>query len=271
MIQIGKLPPVAETMLWPLYGRAAEARRPDAKLRDPLAIRVADSIDYDYAKSFGRPDFGHAARALAIDAELESWIADHPDGQIVALGEGLETQFWRVDNGSICWLSVDLEETIELRRQLLDSSPSIESVASPISDLRWMDSVESDRDVFVTAAGVLMYLEPNQVQALIAAIAERFPRSMIVFDGIPRWLSRLTMEEGWQMTPDFTLPPMPWGMDRTEIDEVRDWSKNIAEVDEIVFRGGRGLAYGGYVSLMRKLPKSDHQTPFLLRLTCRPS
>ena len=32
----------------------------------------------------------------------------HPAGTVVALGEGLETQFWRPDNGRVRWLSVDL-------------------------------------------------------------------------------------------------------------------------------------------------------------------
>jgi O-methyltransferase involved in polyketide biosynthesis len=34
---------------------------------------------------------------------------------VVALGEGLETQFWRLDNGRVRWLTVDLPDTMDLR------------------------------------------------------------------------------------------------------------------------------------------------------------
>jgi O-methyltransferase involved in polyketide biosynthesis len=35
---------------------------------------------------------------LAFDREVRRFLAAHPGGTVVALGEGLETQFWRVDN-----------------------------------------------------------------------------------------------------------------------------------------------------------------------------
>lgn len=43
----------------------------------------------------------------------------HPAGTVVALGEGLETQFWRVDNGAVRWVGVDLSEAEALRRRFL--------------------------------------------------------------------------------------------------------------------------------------------------------
>ena len=46
---------VPETLLWPLYGRAAEARRSDGILRDPMAIGLVDSIDYPFTERFGEP------------------------------------------------------------------------------------------------------------------------------------------------------------------------------------------------------------------------
>ena len=44
---------------------------------------------------------------------------------MVALGEGLETGFWRVDNGSVNWLTVELPEMAALRRELLPAAPNL--------------------------------------------------------------------------------------------------------------------------------------------------
>ncbi|RYI14307.1 MAG: hypothetical protein EON48_11990, partial [Acetobacteraceae bacterium] len=53
----GKQPPalqgVPETMLWPLYHRAMETRRPDGVLKDPESLRIMQALDYDFAGHFG--------------------------------------------------------------------------------------------------------------------------------------------------------------------------------------------------------------------------
>src|SRR5262249_45932143 len=108
-----------QTMLWTLHNRVSEAKRPDGILHDPDAIRIYDDIDYDFERIFGKADGAHAARAAAIDGVVRQWLGDHPDGFIISIGEGLETQVRRVDNGRMRWLSVDIPEAIQLRERFL--------------------------------------------------------------------------------------------------------------------------------------------------------
>jgi hypothetical protein len=90
---------VSVTMLWSLHNRASEAKRPDGILHDPESIYIQSAIDYDFARHFGDPLGSLAARAVEIDRALRSWLDRHPEGIVVSLGEGLETQSRRVDNG----------------------------------------------------------------------------------------------------------------------------------------------------------------------------
>ncbi|MDT7796152.1 MAG: hypothetical protein QOD59_5593, partial [Mycobacterium sp.] len=88
---------VSETALLTLQVRASEARRPDSIIDDPMAILLADSIDYDFAK-FGfarRQDM--AVRALGYDRQARRYLLDHPKATVVALAEGLQTSFYRLD------------------------------------------------------------------------------------------------------------------------------------------------------------------------------
>lgn len=114
---------VPETLLWTLYHRASEARRPDAVLEDPKGVELLGAIDFPFAERFGPATAGlsqwQALRARRFDVEVRRFLASHPDGMVVALGEGLETQFWRVDNGSVRSLTVDLPEAIAVRERLL--------------------------------------------------------------------------------------------------------------------------------------------------------
>ena len=123
---MAELGAVAETALWTLHHRAAEASRPDGVIRDPMAIDLVGRIDHPLGARFGddpRVSQWQALRALTFDREVARFAAVHPGGTVVALGEGLETQFWRVDDGRPCWVTVDVPEILDLRGRLLPPSP----------------------------------------------------------------------------------------------------------------------------------------------------
>lgn len=210
---------VPETLLWTLWYRAGEARRPDSVIDDPKAVELVEAIDYPFERRFGPahgpPAQWQALRALAFDEAVRDFLRAHPGGTVVALGEGLETEFWRVDDGAVRWLTVDLPETIALRRALLRPGPRRRTLARSATDHRWMDAVDPARGVLVTAQGLLMYLPRDEVHALVAAAAARFPGATLVFDTAPRWFAELA-RRGLLRTPGYVAPPMPWGMDPLE-------------------------------------------------------
>jgi O-methyltransferase involved in polyketide biosynthesis len=75
---------VPETMLWTLYNRASEARRRDALLVNPEAVRICDAIAYDYLGKFGPPNSAHRLRARLFDNALRPWLRAHPPDQLGA-------------------------------------------------------------------------------------------------------------------------------------------------------------------------------------------
>jgi O-methyltransferase involved in polyketide biosynthesis len=173
---------VPETLLGNLGRRAAAART--GALSDPMAIGVADRLDYDFAP-FARGVRLHAARVATFDEAVRSFLRSHPDGTVVALGEGLETQFWRVDNGRVRWLTVDLPQTMDLRRPLLPDGPRQSSHVGSVLDLDWFDAVDRAGPILVTAQGLLPYFQRHQVHDLIARVAARLPGAALVFDIVP--------------------------------------------------------------------------------------
>jgi O-methyltransferase involved in polyketide biosynthesis len=173
---------VPETLLGNLGRRAAAARI--GVLKDPVAIEVVGRLDYDFA-DFARGARLHAVRVATFDEAVRRFLSTHPAGTVVALGEGLETQFWRLDNGQVRWLTVDLPETMELRHRLLPDSSRQWSISGSALDLRWLDGLNPAAPILVTAQGLLPYFHRDQVHGLIAGIAERLPGSLLVFDVVP--------------------------------------------------------------------------------------
>ena len=173
---------IPETLLGNLGRRAAAARL--GALKDPMAIEVVDRLEYDFGDS-SRGARLHAVRVATFDAAVRRFLGSHPAGTVVALGEGLETQFWRLDNGQVRWLTVDLPETMDLRHRLLPDGPRQSSHRGSALDLDWVDRLDPTDPILVTAQGLLPYFQRDQVHDLIAGIAERLPGSLLVFDVVP--------------------------------------------------------------------------------------
>jgi O-methyltransferase involved in polyketide biosynthesis len=254
---------VSETMLWSLFNRASEAQRPDSAFVDPESVRIQSAIKYDFAAHFGVPLGSLAARAIEIDRALRAWLGRHPEGVVVSLGEGLETQSRRVDNGRMRWLTVELPDAIRLRGRFLAPTHRFRHIAASALDPIWMDAVDPSAGVFIVAQGLLMYLAPENVRQLFASIAERFPGSEVVFDTIPRWFSDLTLL-GLNQTISYRLPPMPWGINRDEVEPtLRSWHPRVATVACLSYRSPRGLPRL-FAGITDQIPVARHGVPGLV-------
>jgi O-methyltransferase involved in polyketide biosynthesis len=234
---------VSATTLWTLHNRATEAKRSDGVIRDPWAVTLLDAIDYDYRK-FGKPNQSHGLRARAFDAETAEYLRAHPKAAVVALAEGLQTSLWRLDRAGVAaeltWYSVDLPPVMALREQLLPADDRIVALAQSALDRSWMDRVDASNGVFITAEGLLMYLDPADVHSLIADCAARFPGGRMMFDNIPHWLSRRTLT-GLKLSNRYVTPPMPFALTADEGVALADRIPGVLAARDVPMPRGRGL------------------------------
>jgi len=247
---------VSETLLWTLYHRAVEARRADAVLDDPKAVELVERIDYPFRERFGSGEgFSQwqALRAGCFDLVVARFLAQHPSGSVVALGEGLETQFWRVDNGRVRWLTVDLPEVVELRRQLLPDEPRLRAIGCSALDPGWLGKVDGDPGVLVTAQGLLMYLSPEDARGLVGRCAAAFGGGQIVFDVVPRWLLERSQSGRLQTPTGYEPPAWSWGFDRREERRLRE-VPNVAELRTLRLPRGRGAVHGALLPAAARVP-----------------
>ena len=207
---------VPETMLWPLWNRAIETRRSDRVLADPMALDLVERIDYDFPGHFRKPTVFHPVRARVCDDLIRDYLSRADEPVVVSLGEGLDSQLWRIDDDRLHWVSVDVPEAIRVREQLLPSHPRASSVTCSALDPSWMDALPANAQPFITAAGLLMYFTGQEVRSLLTRISERFRGAEIYFDTIPPFFSRKTLK-GWKVTKRYTAPPMPWGISYEDI------------------------------------------------------
>lgn len=236
-----KLSDVPETMLWTLYTRANEAMRKDGIIDDPKCIEIYNSIDYDFAANFGQPEPTHAVRSVSFDQVVNDFIQEHPKATIVNLGEGLETQRYRIAKNDCRWLSVDLPEAIEVRQRFIESDEQYRHLAMSALDRSWFDHVRQDESVLVTAQGLFMYFQEEEVKALLQDIVDRFDHGYIAFDAISNTVSDMTMHsDGFRVTNSYRTPKMPWGASKDQLtDSLAEWLPGL-EVHYLPFEFPRG-------------------------------
>ncbi len=198
----------------------------DGIIKDPKCEQIYQAIDYDYIRSFGQPDGSHASRSVVFDKKIREFLVKYPDGVIVNLGEGLETQRFRVPTKDTLWLTVDLPEAIALRERFITPDEHHRHIALSALDTAWFDEVPDNRPVFITAQGLLMYFSEQQVQALMTAIGKRFATA---------WLA------------------MPWGIHRKDVEPTfSQWLGKPIDVEHVRFVFPRGFYY--WLSLSAYLP-----------------
>jgi O-methyltransferase involved in polyketide biosynthesis len=265
---------VSETALMTLQVRANEARRADSIIDDPKAIELVDSIEFDFAK-FGfsrRQDM--ALRALAFDGATRRYLVDHPAATVVALAEGLQTSFYRIEASGVSdqfrWLTVDLPPMIELRSKLLPPSDRVTVCPQSALDYGWMDLVDgtasaatsgSESDgVFITAEGLLMYLQPDEAMGLITKCARRFPGGQMMFD-LPPALFAALIRRGVRTTSRYRVPPMPFSMSAAEAADLVNTVPGVRAVRDVPFPPGRGRVWNTVAWAVQRIPLFDPIRP----------
>jgi O-methyltransferase involved in polyketide biosynthesis len=238
---------VQETLVIPLFGRVMCSERFPALFSDPEAKRICDSLDYDFeakrkkmespAGLFGALEV--AQRQYDLLCEVKAYLEAHPKAAVVNLGCGLDDTFSRSDNGLCRGFNLDLPDVIAVRNELLPAREREENVPCDLNDFSWMERIDSSNGAVFFAAGVFYYFRTEDIKKLFAAMAERFPGAVLVFDSCNRRGAKM-MRKTWLKEAGITDVNAFFSLE--DPDEIRNWSGNFASVgSKSYMRGYRDI------------------------------
>ncbi len=212
-----------ETLIIPLYGKAKMSKT--GVFKDPYAEAAIGTLEYDYSrlKIQNKTQVLLAMRAGIIDDFTKSFIGENPSCLILHLGCGLDARFMRLGLHVGMWYDLDFPAVIDIKKQLYGETDSYKYIASSVTDLRWLDGIETvDNEVLVIAEGLFMYLSENEIKALLDALKSKFKSYTIIFDAY----SKLTAKSS-KNHPSLkkTGAIIKWGIDSTE--EIERYTNGI--------------------------------------------
>ena len=185
---------VQETLVIPLYSRKLCTELYPNLFQDETAVRLIDQIDYDFSEveknshslmqRFGSLEV--AMRQYDLAFEVRDYLKDHPNAAVVNLGCGLDGTGRSCDNGSCKIYNLDLPDVIAVRNELLPAGEREENIPCDLNNTEWLGKIDASNGAVFFASGVFYYFLTEQVKTLVQAMADTFPRGVLVFDAANR-------------------------------------------------------------------------------------
>jgi hypothetical protein len=96
--------------------------------------------------------------------------------------------------------------------------------------------------VFITAEGLLMYLQPGEAMDLITQCAKRFPGGQMFFD-LPPTIIKKVAPKGIRSTKSYRVPPMPFSLSINQLSDLVGSMPGLTAVHDIPMPRGRGFIF----------------------------
>ena len=180
---------VEDTLYVPMLGRIYASEHFPAVLNDRKALELKPLLPQNLKGRDTQTQYtlmASAVRSTNMDRCIQDFLKRSPDGVIVLLGCGLETTFFRNDNGHTVWYEVDLPSVVDYRRQLLGETDRDRLIAADAFGEEWIKTVRKNHPtepILVAASGLYYYFEEKTVVKLFEML-KNYGKVELLFDTV---------------------------------------------------------------------------------------
>lgn len=190
-------------MLQSFYARAKYSKSRKHKFYDAKAVELVDMIDYDFslAEKDATMGTGVIARTIVFDELVKDFIDKNPDCTVVNIACGLDTRFYRMDNGRITWYNLDLPETIDVRDQIYKESGRVSTIGISATDQTWANRIEVRGKMLFIIEGLSMYLTKDENAKMLSIIHDNFDNATVLMECLAKkWVNQEKVEASIEKT-----------------------------------------------------------------------
>jgi O-methyltransferase involved in polyketide biosynthesis len=181
---MGSLQGVPDTLFIPLTARIFASKKFPEYFHDEMALSLERHIPDDgiRKKSSEYALLASVARYYNMDAMADAFIARHGKCNLVFLGAGLETAYFRLNRRDATFYEVDLPEVIAARRSVLGENANEILIGGDLFDLEWAGRVDQTLPSLLIASGVFQYFTEERVLRFIGDVRNTFNQAEMIFD-----------------------------------------------------------------------------------------
>ncbi len=258
---------VSDTARWVAVYRAVESARPDALFHDPYAAALAGERGREIVATVPpmmRSGWWLVARTKVIDDVILDAIAAGCD-RVLNLAAGLDTRPYRLDlPADFTWVEGDLPGLLAEKEQLLAGEPPrchltrypVDLADSAARERFLNEALAGATKALVLTEGLLMYLEPSDVQEL----SQAFDRPEIAWwmcdiagPGLKKYMNDKT--GGLLRNAPFKFAP------DNGLGYFEELGWRAAEVESVFVAARRFRRLPWFLRLVGRLPQPDPHRP----------
>lgn len=175
---------VPKTLFIPLAARIYISKRFPNYFYDEKCLEIEKLIAHDLldVKSNQYQNFANVSCFYNMDKIVREFIEKNGECNIVNLGSGLETNYYRIIDDRATFYELDLPEVIESRRKVLGETSKDICLPYSMFDLKWCSHLDKNKPTLITARGVFEYFEVDEIVELLKQLSKEITNVEIVFD-----------------------------------------------------------------------------------------
>lgn len=180
---------VADTLFIPLTARVKVSKKFPEYFYDEKALEMEDLIKNKEIdkKSSEYAMIANVARSYNLDQMAEEFIDKHDRCNIVNLGVGLETSYYRIERKNSLFYEIDLSEVIELREKIMKEGENEKFIKGDLFKLDWSNELDTTLPTLMIVSGVFQYFHEADVLEFIKNTKNIFKKGELIFDATNRF------------------------------------------------------------------------------------
>ncbi|TOA35640.1 methyltransferase [Vibrio parahaemolyticus] len=255
---------VPNHLLKPLLLRSRESMVDNGLVYDPIAAKAClsckmapDCLSGDIAQK----QLLHVTLTQLCDQQVTQFLQQNPDAWIINVGAGLDTRFYRLDNGRCHWIELDVTENLVWRQRLFHKNERYEHRSGSVEDMSWLESltIPDKSPVLILCEMALLDCSERHVARFIQNLGRHFVSAeacMVLAGDLTesKWGQKLGSDcytHGFEAPAEQVLRWLPWAQ----------WVKAFSPFDRFCSR------WKAWQRWLNKIPMLKHRlTPVLVHI-----
>ncbi len=214
---------VPASLVQPLWFRSRESLVDNGLVYDPIAAQACTRCKLAPECLSGDVDqqqLLHATLTQLCDSQIRLFLSLHPDAWIINVGAGLDTRFYRIDNGRCHWVELDVTENLLWRQRLFHKNERYQLKCGSVEDIDWLDSlhIPEQAPVMIVCEHALLDCSEQQVAHFVQNLSRHFvhAQACLVLAGdksstyVGQKLGSAQYQHGLASPADSVLNWLPW-------------------------------------------------------------
>lgn len=175
---------VEDTLFIPLTARVNISKKFPEYFYDEKALEMEYLIKDRQIekKSSEYAMIASVARYYNLDQMTMDFLDKYDVCNIVNLGVGLETSYYRINGKNGLFFEVDLSEVIELREKYLEAGENEKFIKGDLFKLDWCNELDTSLPTLLIVSGVFQYFHEDEILKFIKKAKDIFENAELVFD-----------------------------------------------------------------------------------------